>query len=541
MNKETKNLQDEALADALSPIINSLIDKNYENSKDKIASQMAPLMGVAIREQIKSQKDDIIDALYPVMGNMISKYISKSLEEMLNSINQQIQSGLSFETLKRKIRAKSKGISETQLLLEENSHSNIKALLLIHKETGIVLAEAHDPNSPIAEPEMVASMMTAIRSFVNDWVEKNEEYSEIGEIEYGGSKIVIESSGHCYLAVIIDGAAYSKTYNKIRTALENIVSQNSEEIREFDGDLSKFPNMTIYKEISTLLEKETVADKKKKKLHPLIFLIPILFFTFLGWSWYNSALEQSINDNINRSIYKMPQLTSYRISSSFENEIAILNGEVPSSYHKNLAQTLAQSVDGVKKVENRLIIVSKEDDPQMISSNIAYLLKGLNTHKGINITYKYNYPTLELIGLTWDRARKEIVLKEIQDSVKSKNIIDHIEVVVPSLQSKVYFKKASSTVTDDRELLELVTTLNELDNSVVVVVKGYSDSSGTDISRKNIATSRAQNVATLLKEKFFVTQEFQVSGEAKFPQTTSSLKNPKEARCSIVSIQSKED
>ena len=194
MNETKNNLQEKALLEAFSPLVSKLIDKNYEESQDKIASQIAPLIGSAIKEQIKNQKDDVVDALYPVMGNMISRYVSKMFEEMLNSINKQIQTGLSFKTFSRRIEAKIKGVSETELLLSETSFSNIRAVFLIHKETGIVLAQAQSDLNPINEADMLASMMTAIRSFVNDWVEKNETYSELGEIEYGGSKIVIETS-----------------------------------------------------------------------------------------------------------------------------------------------------------------------------------------------------------------------------------------------------------------------------------------------------------------------------------------------------------
>ncbi|MEJ2415074.1 MAG: hypothetical protein P8Y22_07410 [Sulfurimonas sp.] len=250
-NKTKKD--EESLEEALSPLINRLIDKNYESSKEKISQQMAPLIGGAIRKQIKSQKDDIVDALYPVVGNMISRYVTKMFEDMLANINNQIQNGLSFKTIKRKLTAKIKGVSESELLLNENAVVKMQSLLLIHKETGIVLAHVENPDSPLNEPEMLASMMTAIRSFVNDWVEKNSDNNELGEIEYGDKKIIIESSGYSYLAVIVQGNTNKLIYDKIREALENIVLNHGDEIKNFNGNLENFDNITIYREISQLL------------------------------------------------------------------------------------------------------------------------------------------------------------------------------------------------------------------------------------------------------------------------------------------------
>jgi len=290
MDKDTKTVDEEhALEDALSPIVNRLIDKNYETSKDKIASQMAPLIGSAIREQIKSQKDDVVDALYPVMGNMISKYVTQSLEDLFHKINTQIQNGLSTATLKRKLKAKIKGVSETELLLSEITNSRVKAVLLIHKETGIVLAHIENKNHTINEPEMLASMMTAIRSFVNDWVEQNGSYEELGEIDYGGNKIILEAGGHSYLAVIIEGAAYKATYDVIRSTMENIILHYGDTIKNFHGDTDALDTEGLQAAMIPLLQDEE-DDKKisntqeRKKVHPLLYIIPL--FLMIGGGYF---------------------------------------------------------------------------------------------------------------------------------------------------------------------------------------------------------------------------------------------------------------
>ena len=545
MNKNEQHSlkEDEALVQALSPIINKLIDKNYEDSKDKIASQMAPLMGVAIREQIKSQKDDIIDALYPVMGNMISKYISKSLEEMLNSINDQIQSGLSFETLKRKLKAKARGISEAELLLEQNSRSQIKALFLIHKESGIVLANAQDPNTPINEPEMVASMMTAIRSFVNDWILKNEEYSEIGEIDYGGSKIVIESSGHSYLAVIIDGAAYNKTYEKIRITLENIIYEYGDDIREFDGNLNNFPNVGIYKSFATLLNNKEEELQVKKKLHPLIFLLPTILLIFLGWNIYISNLNNNIAHNIKQTIYNTSLLTSYRISTTYEDGVVELTGEVPQKYYKTLANDVVQKIDGVKSINNKIIVVDIFDNPLQINSNIAYLLNGINLNDGVNITYQYSYPLLTLKGNTWDKNRKDMIMDEIKKINGIREIDNEIDIVPPNLRTIIYFTKGNYKLNNKQKnkLLKLSKSLKSLDKSIILQVKGYSDSQGTKIAQQKISKNRAKNIAYLLKNTFLVTHDINASIGKMLPQELDIKNNPDSARCCIISLKYQEE
>jgi hypothetical protein len=52
---------------------------------------------------------------------------------------------------------------------------------------------------------MIGGMLTAIRSFVNEWISSSGNTSELDEIDYGRSKIMLEVAGYCYLAVVVDG------------------------------------------------------------------------------------------------------------------------------------------------------------------------------------------------------------------------------------------------------------------------------------------------------------------------------------------------
>ena len=527
--KNKKQIQeDKALLEALSPVINDLIDDNYKNSKDKIASQMAPLMGSAIREQIKSQKDDIVDALYPVIGNMINKYVTKSLEEMLNSVNNKIQNGLSFEALKRKIKAKSEGISETELLLDESSNSRIKAILLMHKETGIILAQAYDTNTQLDEPEMIASMMTAIRSFANDWIEKNETHNEIGEINYGGSKILIENSDYSYLATLTDGTTYNKTYTKIRTTLENILLTYGSDIRRFNGNLSQFPDKEINKRLALLLENNDI-ENKKKKLHPIIYIAPILLLAFSIWNWYAYSMDNTITKKTNEIIYKTPQLTTYRITTNSDSGTITLKGEVPLEYHKSLAQSLVEKIDGVKDIKNEIIVVHSLEDPMQISSNIHYLLNGLNSNAGVNLTYKYKYPSLKISGSTWDLTRKNGVISQLKKIDGVKDIIDDIKIVVPKIETILYFDRGISKVsqTQEKDLIKLISLLKQLDSNLTVNIKGYSDHLGTKKANKKIVINRARNVANFLKEKGSIEQKIKIFG----------INEPNQKRCAIITLE----
>jgi len=122
----------------------------------------------AISKGIAENKDTMIDALYPIMGGMISKYVTQAIKEMMDTINKKIEHGLSFNRYKRKAKAKLTGVSETELLMEESTDATITSMFVIHKESSLLIAEAHLENNEIDDAHMVASMASAIKDFINE-------------------------------------------------------------------------------------------------------------------------------------------------------------------------------------------------------------------------------------------------------------------------------------------------------------------------------------------------------------------------------------
>ena len=524
--------EEKALEGALSPIVNRLIDKNFENSGDKIATQIAPLIGGAIREQIKSQKDDIVDALYPVMGNMISKFVTKSFEEILNKINDQIQNGLSMATLKRKIKAKIKGVSETELLLEESSEAKIKAVLLIHKESGALLCKVEDDNATLSDADMLASMMTAIRSFVNEWVENNNKFQELGEIEYGGNKIIIEASGYSYLAVIVEGAAYAKTYEKIRAALEKIVLSYGKSIQDFQGNFETLDKESMEQELkSLLLEPKPAEEETNKKKSPLLFVLPLLLLSCIVYVFYENSADTHLQERIYSHIEATPQLLPFQFTVEVDDKVATIKGRVPFAYHKKLLQKELQSISGLKAIHNEVSVVPTLTDPLQVSANIAYLLKGFNLAKNNNVTYDFDYNTLTLHGTLANKQTKEKLLHALQKIQGVQKVQDNIKIKEPNIDTNIYFQRGATTLdaATKEALLKVINRLKENKITAPLVLKAYSDMVGSKAINTKLAKKRVQNIQSFLQENGVSNAlESQIIDTP--PPNVDATKDPKEAR-----------
>jgi len=501
-NKTTK--EEEALESALSPIVNKLIDKNFESSGDKIATQMAPLIGGAIREQIKSQKDDIVDALYPVMGNMISKFVTKSLEDLLNKINEQIQNGLSTRSIKRKIKAKLKGVSETELLLQESSEADIKAVLLIHKESGSLLCKVEDKEGELSDADMLASMMSAIRSFVNEWISTNKADHELGEIEYGGNKIIIEASGYSYLAVIVEGAAYKKTYEQIRSVLSEIILEHGDTIKAFEGNYENLKQEAIANKLKKLLltNKDPQKEKKKRK-SPLLFLLPLLLVAYLSYLFYQDYKDEELQRKISSLIQHTPQLLPFKIDVEVKNGLATIRGMVPFAYHKELLEKKLKEIKQTNNINNNLQIVPTLTDPMQVSANIAYLLKGINLDPQTNINYTFDYNKLTLFGKTSSNTKKEQILQALKEIKGIQTLEEKIKISIPKINLKIYFERSATTLNNKTkdQLRKIANLLKQNNITKTLKLQAYSDMIGSKAKNRALAQMRIESIIEFLQQE----------------------------------------
>ncbi|QKF59019.1 OmpA family protein [Aliarcobacter lanthieri] len=511
-----KNLLDKAL----SPLVESLIDRNFEQSKDKVVSQMAPIITTAIGKSIKSHKNEVVDTLYPVVGNMISKYVSKTFEEMIESINYQVKQALTFKSITRKIKAKFQGVSEAELLLKDSAIANIKAVFFIHKETGIVLANVQRDENKINEPEMVASMLTAIRSFINDWVDKNDKHHEVNTIEYGGSKIVLETTGHSYLAVIVDGVVSKETIKTIQNILGKLVSKYGNKIRDFDGNLSNLPINKFEDIIKTLINNNTNIKKEKESIHPLLYIVPILFFSWIGYLIYNSIIDSNIEKKANEILYKNPELTIYRLEANVKNRDIFINGVVPNSFYKDIAYNSLKNLENISNLENNIQVIDYINNPKDIYDKITYLRMALNQKDGNKIEYTYDYPTLKVTGSVISKNEKKYVESQFALVEGLEKLEFDIKIVPPEITDVIHFDLNSAEILPNQEykLINIINLLHKLDDDLVLEVYGFRDYTGSVARNEILVNQRATNVMKYLKVKGNVSQKLVNLGRNEIPE-----------------------
>ncbi|MGB3188522.1 MAG: BON domain-containing protein [Limnoraphis sp.] len=489
------------IALAIGPEIGSAIREQIRLDQDEIVDALAPTMGKVIKEQVILERDSMIDALYPVIGSTITRYLGEAIQE----INDKVSNAFSIEGINRKIRAKLQGISEAELIWQEVMKCTVQAVFLIHKGSGLIISEVQQSGEARLESEMLAGMLTAIRSFVNDCIVQAEQVQELNEIEYGDSRIVIEVAGYCYLAVIVKGEIKKKFLKKIRKMLIAITQKYGREIETFEGDPETIPS-EIQAELEKMMEVET---KQHNETSPktLLFLTGIILGSVLiplTIVQYRSGVIHRVKTEVTTALDSEPELAIYRLTVDAQGNTVMLNGKLPNQRLREKAETIVQQIVPNWTVDNDIIAVKVPPDPVLVEAEVKRMTETLNQMNGISISTQYEPDQVTIEGKVIHQSDWENVTQAFENIEGVNSVVSTLQVEPVPIATRVYFNLNSDEFRSEDMIIKIYPVsqyLKQYPNLKVRIV-GYShpgEKTKKNSKNSKLALKRSQAVQIALE------------------------------------------
>jgi len=184
---------------------------------------------------IQQSKEEVIDVLGPVMGKMMKKFITNEINRLKESIEKRSKAIFSFEFIKQSIKNKVAGVSPGEAAISEAAGSNLLQIFVIEKKSGLLIGEYSPEN--ILEPDLVAGMLSAIKSFVESAF--GEENSELESLEYSSYKILMYNFNRFYFACVMEGFVDAETRSSLQDDLLNVTDRKlgSISLKEINDEL----------------------------------------------------------------------------------------------------------------------------------------------------------------------------------------------------------------------------------------------------------------------------------------------------------------
>ncbi|WP_298349285.1 cell envelope biogenesis protein OmpA [uncultured Dokdonia sp.] len=196
----------------LSDRIDPLLDERLQQFVTTMPETLGPVITETLKNEIKKSQDAVAEALFPIMGKMIKKYVQAEVAKLSDSINEKINATFSFKSI---FKSKSKERPTAAMMLKEEYKAYIEQVLVVEKGSGIL--KANFAKNQTMDEDMMAGMLTAIKSFAEDAFEKGE--MELERIDYQLFTIHLQNFSKYYIAVIVSGIYDDKFKDKLEDVL----------------------------------------------------------------------------------------------------------------------------------------------------------------------------------------------------------------------------------------------------------------------------------------------------------------------------------
>ena len=189
-------------SEKLAEKINPIVEIHMENLKRKFPKEYKKQVEKIIDRKLKSSRDELLNLIYPVMGKMFKKFVAHQFDLLKEQVDQKVEQTFSMRSWMRRFKAMVSGVDKRDIMLRELNRLSIEEVYVIERDSGILMG--HFSKSETIDRDLVAGMLTAIKSFVENAFSKKRQ--DLDMIEYGTYKIFIQSFHLYYIPIILDGS-----------------------------------------------------------------------------------------------------------------------------------------------------------------------------------------------------------------------------------------------------------------------------------------------------------------------------------------------
>jgi len=200
---------------------------------------LAPMMPRALSASVRKDPRPLTEALYPVMGPAIRRAIAQALAGMTQKVNQNLEHALSLQGLRWRWEALRTGTSFGEVVLRHSLLYRVEQVLLVHRDSGVLLDHVVAPGAEAKGRDMVAGMLTAIQDFARDSFGVAQEES-LETMQVGELTVWVEQGARTLLAAVIRGHAPVHFRTELQRASEAVEAEHGMELADFQGNAAPF-------------------------------------------------------------------------------------------------------------------------------------------------------------------------------------------------------------------------------------------------------------------------------------------------------------
>jgi OOP family OmpA-OmpF porin len=263
-----------------------------ENRDQGVSKALRSILSDAIKATVRQNPQPVIEAVSPVIGPAIRRSVNDAIASMLQLLDKLLEHNLSWQALQWRIEAFRTGRLYSEVVLLRTLIYRVEQVLLIHRETGLLLQHVESSQAGKRDPDLVGSMLVAIKDFVVDSFSAAEE-SPVQAMHVGDYKVMVEDGELAIIAAVARGNPPAELSLTMRETLETIEILYRDGLERFDGDASSFAETSPILEDCLQSQQRPPKGRKPWLAPALVVLALSVALGYWGFRSYQAHVVRS--------------------------------------------------------------------------------------------------------------------------------------------------------------------------------------------------------------------------------------------------------
>jgi outer membrane protein OmpA-like peptidoglycan-associated protein len=512
IKKEARTIVSDVVTEALHD------RQKKDGSVNKV---LLPLVEDSVEHSVAHNKDKLVTFLYPLMGSLVRKSVTAFLSDFMEKTNQLIDNSLTIKGLTWRIKAWQAGVSFSQYIAAQTFVYRVEHVLLIHRETGLLLNAVNFNNMAKSDADIISSMLTAINDFVGDSFLDNEDglKEQLQTVTTDNFTLLIKPGPNALVVAAVTGNPPQQVSNQLQLTLEDIHRLYIDELTQFNGDNTSFVNAeTLLRDCLLAEQKSAETDNKKTPWFAwiVVSICMIIFLLQMFKWWENKELTNKLMalDHQSGVVVNHIQVQGNKVVrlDILRDPDAILVSDWLQEHNLIIEQfTLTERLyyslaPDILKVRAERLLAQYPEITMVWQENTLHLSGTLNllaSEKLFNALSVAGFITGK--NLSIDKIKQPSTNITIKNKSIKQQLFKDLVGKISSIQ--LAFSVSSDEVKPAMQqtlqqlyqyLQQLQQLSDELNLNFGLVIIGCSDNSGSNVKNTRLSRQRAQNTASYL-------------------------------------------
>ncbi len=497
----------ELFGDAVSRVLPSAIAQ-ASSRDERLGQVLAPTVERATQSSIRNDPRTLVNIIYPVIVPAIRKSIVETIDATLQALNASLAHSLSLRGLRWRLEAWRTGVPFAEVVLRHTLVFRVEHVFLIHRHSGLLIAQATAEDAASQDPQLVSSMLVAIQDFVRDSFTGTD--GALDTLRLGELLLWCEQGPSALLVAVIRGTPPEALHEVLRNTLSRIHAERGQALEEFDGDSAPFSDLSA--QLAACVQQRQLTPAGRRRRVPWLLLLALLAalgFALDAWQrmrhddtlweaylarlraepgivvagtdkvgggWQLNGLRDPLAADPDH-LLRLSGIDPQRVSASWQPYQA-LN---PSLVLRRLQASLAPPPTVTLATAGESIVASG-------AASAVWLARA----RAVVRSMPPGSPRIDLAGV---RDLNDGELGTLRVSIESQSVNFDVNEVMPSREHEATLDSVAQAV---RQLAELSARLGVVPR---VTVTGHSDSTGKGTVNLSVSVARAEVVRALLLKR----------------------------------------